>query len=173
MAVRAISAVTHTPGTSPAVRPTTTDGRRALDTARALGRQLDPHDPRVVRRTGEQMVSELFFKPMLNEMRAFPLGKGILDGGQAESAFGQQLDQYLADAAAAGDHGGLTDRIAGWLQTESAKRADSTAVTAAAANGGAAEEAAALLQGLRSGPSAPTWMQSTPLMPTQGRQEGW
>lgn len=86
----------------------------------SLGRALDPHDPVLVRQTAAQMVSELFFKPLLAQMRSFPFGNEIGGGGRGEAVFGERLDEYLADAAANADGGGLVDQIVKYLAPESA-----------------------------------------------------
>ena len=77
----------------------TTDAAN-LATWRALGRKLDAQDPRVVRQAATQMLSEVFFGPLLAQMREFPLGRDLAVGGRTEAAFGQQLDQRLADTVA-------------------------------------------------------------------------
>lgn len=74
----------------------------------AAGRKLDEHDPGVVRETAAQFVSELFFKPMLAEMRRFPFGRELATGGRTEAIFGEQLDERVADNVAAADRGLLT-----------------------------------------------------------------
>jgi hypothetical protein len=77
-----------------------TSSAAALRTLVGLGRTIDAHDPAVARQAAGQLVSELFFKPLLAEMRQFPLGRELATGGYTESVFGEQLDQRLADAAA-------------------------------------------------------------------------
>ena len=77
----------------------------ALRIQTAMGRKLDVHDPAVARRTAAQFVSELFFKPILAEMRRFPIGRELATGGQTESVFGEQLDQRIADGVAAAEPG--------------------------------------------------------------------
>jgi Rod binding domain-containing protein len=77
----------------------------ALRVQTAVGRKLDVHDPAVARRTAAQFLSELFFKPILAEMRRFPIGRELATGGQTESIFGEQLDQRIADGVAAAQPG--------------------------------------------------------------------
>ncbi len=77
---------------------TATSSASALRTLAGLGRKFDPRDPGVARQAAGQFVSELFFKPLLSEMRHFPLGRELATGGYTESVFGEQLDQRLADA---------------------------------------------------------------------------
>jgi Rod binding domain-containing protein len=77
----------------------------ALRMQTAVGRKLDVHDPAVARRTAAQFLSELFFKPILAEMRRFPIGRELTTGGQTESIFGEQLDQRIADGVAASQPG--------------------------------------------------------------------
>jgi len=90
--------------------------RRDLATLQALGRPLDAHNPTVIRNTAAQMVSELFFVPLLAQMRAFPFGNEIGHGGPGEAAFAQQLDQRVADAVAGAERGGLVDQLAQRLE---------------------------------------------------------
>jgi len=57
-------------------------------------------------------VAELFYVPLLAQMREFPFGTTYADGGRGEAVFGEQLDRQLADSVAAADRGGLVDQIA-------------------------------------------------------------
>ena len=91
--------------------PATAD-RRWLNGWQALGRPLDPDDPTVIRHAASQMVSELFFKPLLAELRESPLGADFANGGQTEAIFGARLDEQIADAVAATDRSGLVNQIA-------------------------------------------------------------
>jgi len=84
---------------------------RKLGALRGLGRNLDPRDPRVVREAATLLVSQLFFAPLLAEMRKLPFGKGLVDGGRMEEVFGEQLDLRIADTVARGDEG-LTKQLA-------------------------------------------------------------
>jgi hypothetical protein len=91
------------------------DSASELDTLRGLGRKLDPNDPRVVREAATLLASQLFFAPLLAEMRKLPFGKEFAYGGRAEEAFGEQLDQCLADTVARDDQGftrQLAERLA-------------------------------------------------------------
>jgi hypothetical protein len=92
-------------------------------TAAAAGRNklagrlaADPHDPAVVRQTAAGLVSQLFFAPLLAEMRKLPFGKQLTDGGRTEAVFGEQLDTRLADTIAAADGGGLTTKVAAQIR---------------------------------------------------------
>ncbi len=78
---------------------------RALRAQEAAGRQADSHDPAVVRQAAAQLMSELFFGPLLAEMRRFPFGRELTAGGPVEAVFGAQLDQRIADGVAAADTG--------------------------------------------------------------------
>lgn len=73
----------------------------SLRVLESLGRRVDGRDPRVVRQAAGQLLSELFFAPMLAEMREFPFGRDLVSGGLTEDTFGQQLDQRIADIVAA------------------------------------------------------------------------
>lgn len=78
---------------------------------RALGRTLDASDAQVVRETAAGMVSEMFLKPMLAEMRSFPFGGQFAHGGRGEATFAERLDEQLADVVAQTGFGGLIDQI--------------------------------------------------------------
>jgi hypothetical protein len=83
--------------------PGDASGTRALAAWRALGRQPDAQDPRVAREAASLLTSQLFFAPLLAEMRRLPFGKEIGYGGRMEDAFGEQLDMRIADAVARSD----------------------------------------------------------------------
>ena len=99
-----------TAGPSNALPAATLDGdaTRKLRALTAIGRPLDAQDPQVVREAATLMVSQLFFAPLLAEMREFPFGKELGHGGRMEEAFGEQLDQQVADAVAHSDPGFTT-----------------------------------------------------------------
>lgn len=63
------------------------------------------------RSAAEQLVSQLFFVPLLAEMRALPFGREFGHGGRGEEVFAEQLDLRIADAAAKGDRSGLVDQV--------------------------------------------------------------
>jgi len=107
-----VSAVSAGTLSSPA-----SDARR-LASMQRLGRGMDAQDPAAARLAASQMVSELFFKPLLAELRASSFGAPFIDGGQTESIFGEQLDQKLADTVA-GRQRGLIDEIAAKLNQTS------------------------------------------------------
>ena len=85
---------------------------QALRAQQALGRPLDPHDPNHIRFAASQLASELFFKPLLAEMRSFSFGTEYTHGGYTESVFSEQLDERIADAVATADRSGLIKQIA-------------------------------------------------------------
>jgi hypothetical protein len=74
-----------------------------------------PVDPRA-RDAAAKLVSQLFYIPMLQEMRSFSFGKELGSGGRGEEVFGEQLDIRLADAMARADRGGAVDQIARQIQ---------------------------------------------------------
>jgi len=84
---------------------------RTLGTWRKLGRAVDAHDPRQVREAAARLTSQLFFAPLLAEMRKLPFGRELGTGGRTEEVFGEQLDLRIADAVARRDRG-LTSQIA-------------------------------------------------------------
>jgi len=87
---------------------------RKLATMRGLGRRLDAKDPRRIREAASLLTSQLFFAPLLAEMRKLPFGREFGYGGRVEEAFGEQLDQHIADTVARADPG-LTAWLAGRL----------------------------------------------------------
>jgi Rod binding domain-containing protein len=96
----------------------TTPPGRAPESAAALGRRVDGESAQTVRTAAAQLVSELFFKPMLAEMREFSFGAKFAHGGHAESVFAERLDERLADAVASASHNGLAEEIARRLRPE-------------------------------------------------------
>lgn len=95
--------------------------RRRFRLEQAAGRKLDGQDPGVQQQAAAQLLTELFFQPLLAEMRAFPFGSELTSGGFAEDAFGQQLDQRMADTVAASS--GLTKQVLRYLDKHPAAAA--------------------------------------------------
>ena len=91
-----------------------------LTLLRNLGRKIDAADPAAAREAAALTTSQLFFAPMLAEMRKLPFGKEFGYGGRMEEAFGEQLDQRMADIVARGDHG-LTEQVAAKLMHQEHK----------------------------------------------------
>lgn len=139
----AIASIAQTNAVTPASRPPRVGDARRPDVGqieaalRRLGREVDERDgrsagklgalrkpggkiaaaaPGHARQAAAQLVSQLFFAPLLAEMRKLPLGRRFGHGGRMESAFGEQLDLRIADAVAASDAGGLTTQLAARLQ---------------------------------------------------------
>lgn len=77
----------------------------------ALGRRTQADDPEAAKTAAAQLLSTLFFTPLLAEMRSFPLGKEYGHGGMMEDAFAEQLDQRIADQVAR-EADGLVDVVA-------------------------------------------------------------
>lgn len=94
---------------SKAVSPS--DARQKLAAQTKLGRPNSSADPALIRQTASQLVSQLFFQPMLAEMRKLPFGGEIGQGGRGEEVFGEQLDQRVADAVADTTAGSLKQTI--------------------------------------------------------------
>ncbi len=84
---------------------------RKLDVWRALGRKIDPRDPGLAHEAASLLTSQLFFAPMLAEMRKLPFGREFGHGGRMEEALGEQLDMRIADTVARSDRG-LTAQLA-------------------------------------------------------------
>lgn len=62
-----------------------------------------------------QFLADLFYTPMLAEMRKTPFGRRFSHGGRGEDVFGEQLDQRLGESVARADRSGLTALVAGRL----------------------------------------------------------
>lgn len=77
-----------------------------------LGRKLPEGDPALARQAAANLLTELFFQPVLSEMRKFPFGAKFASGGRVEGIFGEQLDKRVADATALSDPGGITSALA-------------------------------------------------------------
>ncbi|MFH1747506.1 MAG: hypothetical protein ABIG44_10730 [Planctomycetota bacterium] len=114
MTVAAIQSSPSQPLASPA--STAPADRQTLRALLKMGRQLDNDSPVMVREACAQMVSELFFKPMLAQMREFPIGTRFASGGHGEKIFAQYLDEQIADTVAAADSSGLVTRLTRELQ---------------------------------------------------------
>ncbi|MEP0848225.1 MAG: rod-binding protein [Phycisphaerae bacterium] len=84
---------------------------RALAALQGLGRRIDAHDPRLAKDAAGKLLADLFFAPLLAEMRKSASAVRIGSGGRGEEVFGEQLDQRLADAVAAADRSGLRAAI--------------------------------------------------------------
>ena len=97
-----------------------------LRLAQSLGRRVDSSDPAVRAQAASRLTSELFFKPILAEMRKFPFGREMLTDGWAGSAFDERLDERLAGAGS-GASAGLINRIAGDLNPAGARAQKSPA----------------------------------------------
>jgi hypothetical protein len=91
------------------------DDGRALAALRATGRRLEANDPKLAEQAAAQVVSQLFFAPLLAEMRKLPFGREFAIGGRTEEIFGEQLDLRIADSVAA-NCGGLTRQLTERLQ---------------------------------------------------------
>jgi hypothetical protein len=102
MAVTPVQSSTHAYGNG---------ATREIGAWRALGRKLDAHDPRMAREAASLLTSQLFFAPLLAEMRKLPFGREFGHGGRMEEAFGEQLDTLIADTVARSDRG-LTAQLA-------------------------------------------------------------
>ncbi|MBU0616149.1 MAG: hypothetical protein KKI02_00365 [Planctomycetes bacterium] len=105
---------------------------RRLGTWRALGRKPDARDPNVAREAASLLTSQLFFAPLLAEMRKLPFGKEFGHGGRMEDAFGEQWDMRIADTVARSDRG-LTAQLAEKLiRTQASLNPDSRSAEAQA-----------------------------------------
>lgn len=94
-------------------------GVKSAATAK-LGRKSDAQSSDT---TAQQLVANMFFAPLLEEMRKMPFGKGIGDGGRGEEVFGEQLDNRVAAATAASDPGGVVTHVSRWIEKISGRPA--------------------------------------------------
>ncbi len=62
----------------------------------AADRQPETRE-QMVRQTAEELVATALVKPLLEQMRNDPFKSDLFDGGQAEEAFGAQMDTIMAD----------------------------------------------------------------------------
>ena len=73
-------------GIQPVVAATAGGGggdRRTLAALLAAGRKLEANDPKLVGQAAAQVVSQLFFAPLLAEMRKLPFGRTFASGGRS------------------------------------------------------------------------------------------
>lgn len=93
-----------------------------LDASQLAQRAGDAPDARRPRVVAAQMVSTLFYAPLLAEMRKFSMGQKYASGGRTEEIFGEQLDRHIADVVAFSDRGGLTDILAKQISGDALNR---------------------------------------------------
>jgi Rod binding domain-containing protein len=56
---------------------------------------LDPHDP--LTKEAQQLVAQTFYGTLMKQARNSPFKNETMDGGRGGEAFGEMLDQHLAD----------------------------------------------------------------------------
>ena len=56
---------------------------------------LDPNDP--LTKQAQKLVSQTFYGALMKQARNDPFKSELMDGGRGGEAFGQMLDQHLAD----------------------------------------------------------------------------
>jgi Rod binding domain-containing protein len=56
---------------------------------------LDPHDP--LTKQAQKLVSQTFYGTLMKQARNSPFKSDMMDGGRGGEAFGEMLDQHLAD----------------------------------------------------------------------------
>lgn len=93
--------------------------RATLDTLHRAG---GPRNAGEAEAAAAKAVSEMFYVPLLSEIRD-ESQSGIFSGGRTESVFGEQLDQRLADAVAQTTSGALKAQLARALQGPAAQYA--------------------------------------------------
>jgi hypothetical protein len=109
-AVREIGAVARG-GLTSSVAALPAEARQQLAATARLGRGVAAGDDATLKQTATQLVSQLFFQPLLAEMRKLPFGGPGADGGRGEEVFGEQLDLRVADAVAGASGGSLKRTI--------------------------------------------------------------
>ncbi|NJL32278.1 MAG: hypothetical protein HC898_12040 [Phycisphaerales bacterium] len=65
----------------------------------------------LVRQTAEELVSTALVKPLLGQLRNDPFKSELFHGGQAEDAFGEQMDTLLADRMVKGTRLPVVDAV--------------------------------------------------------------
>lgn len=95
-----LPAVDRPRASAPPASATFATERRRAEALGALGRMPDNKSAAQHQQIAQQMLSQLFFQPLLAEMRRTPFGGSIGHGGRGEEVFGQQLDVHVADAVA-------------------------------------------------------------------------
>jgi hypothetical protein len=108
------------------------NGSRALAALLAVGRRPEAGDPELVRQAAAGTVSQLFFAPLLAEVRKLPFGRTFATGGRTEEIFGEQLDLRIADSVAA-NCGGLTRQLAECLTIKARSVSDGSEGTCSGA----------------------------------------
>lgn len=103
--------------------------------------RADAKDPATARNTAAKLATELFFRPMLEEMRRFPFGRDLADGGRTEAIFADQLNTRLADSIAGSDPGGFITQLAAQISRPLRAEAAPAGPGAAAATWPAAVQA--------------------------------
>ncbi|HMQ15998.1 MAG TPA: hypothetical protein PKC49_08500 [Phycisphaerae bacterium] len=116
-AVRGIGAVARG-GLASAVAALPAEARQQLAATARLGRGVAAGDDATLKQTATQLVSQLFFQPLLAEMRKLPFGGPGADGGRGEEVFGEQLDLRVADAVAGASGGSLKRTIVRAIRKE-------------------------------------------------------
>ena len=101
-------------------------GSRFQRTLTQLGRKIDPTDKAAVRQAASLLVSQLFFMPLLAQVRKLPFGGQVGSGGRGEEVFGEQLDQRIADIVA-NNTPGLTAQIESKLSQRGTRDTEPTA----------------------------------------------
>lgn len=96
-----------------------------------LGRQIDAQNPQMTKQAATQMLAQIFFVPLLAEMREFQFGRELATGGQMESTFGERLDQRIADTVAARSPGLVAQIEKYFAQLQPAQAADAQKTTPA------------------------------------------
>ncbi len=83
---------------------------------RAAKQSTLTHQPTEAEREAQEvaskLASQLFYFPLLQQMREFELGQRFANGGRTEAIFGERFDQHIADLVAANDRSGLVDALA-------------------------------------------------------------
>ncbi len=112
-------------------------------------------DAAAVRQVASQLVSQLFFAPLLAEIRRLPFGRQIGHGGRGEEVFGEQLDLRIADAVAGAAGDTLKKRIERELGPEQvpAAQAGARSATPPGDQGGSCSKDSAARSGLAALPA--------------------
>jgi Rod binding domain-containing protein len=81
---------------------------------------LDPHDP--LTKQAQKLVANTFYGTLMKQARNDPFKSEMFDGGRGGEAFGEMLDQHLADHMSRSTGSKLVRSVVNKLQANKAYR---------------------------------------------------
>jgi Rod binding domain-containing protein len=82
---------------------------------------LDPHDP--LTKQAQKLVANTFYGTLMKQARNDPFKSEMMDGGRGGEAFGEMLDQHLADHMSRSTGSKLVRSVVNKLQKNKAGKA--------------------------------------------------